>query len=128
MRLHHVQVSCPAGGEDAACAFYTALGLTEVAKPEPLAGRGGCWFRAYDGEVVTAELHVGVEVDFSPARKAHPAFVVADAAELDALAGSLRAAGHQVDETERTTFDGYLRFHASDPFGNRIEVLTPLGR
>ncbi|MCW2857835.1 MAG: Glyoxalase/Bleomycin resistance protein/Dioxygenase superfamily [Marmoricola sp.] len=127
MRLHHVQVGCPPGGEDAARAFYTTLGLTEVAKPEALAGRGGCWFRAYDGDVVAAELHVGVEVAFRPARKAHPAFVVETRDELDRLARRLHDHGFGVDETERTTFDGYLRFHAADPFGNRVEVLTPLG-
>ena len=75
MRLHHVQVACPRGGEDAARRFYgDGLGLTEVAKPEALAGRGGVWFRSYDAEGGTvAELHVGVEEPFAPARKAHPA-------------------------------------------------------
>ena len=127
MRLHHVQVGCPPGGEDAARAFYTVLGLIEVAKPEALAARGGCWFRAQDGAVVVAELHVGVEADFQPARKAHPAFVVANADELDRLARCLRDAGFVIDESERTTFDGYLRFHVSDPFGNRVEVLAAIG-
>ncbi len=127
MRLHHVQVSCPPGGEDAARAFYTALGLTEVAKPGALAGRGGCWFRAYDGDVVGAELHVGVEDDFRAARKAHPAFEAADVVSLDALAARLRGDGIVVDDTERDTFAGYLRFHTADPFGNRVEVVAPLG-
>lgn len=127
MRLHHVQVSCPPGGESAARLFYTALGLTEVSKPEALAGRGGCWFRAYDGEVVVAELHVGVENDFLPARKAHPAFAVDSTVSLDATAERLRDAGFVVDDTERTTLAGYLRFHAHDPFANRVEVLAPLG-
>jgi catechol 2,3-dioxygenase-like lactoylglutathione lyase family enzyme len=127
MRLHHVQVSCPPGGEDAARRFYTdGLGLAEVAKPAALASRGGCWFRAYDdrGEV-TVEIHVGVEQPFAPARKAHPAVLVDDAAALDALAGRLGDAGHPVDHTERTTFAGDLRFHRSDPQGNRVEVLAP---
>jgi catechol 2,3-dioxygenase-like lactoylglutathione lyase family enzyme len=127
MRLHHVQVSCPPGGEDDARRFYAdGLGLTEVAKPTELAGRGGCWFRAHaDGGSVTAEIHVGVEEPFRPARKAHPALVVDDADALDRLAARLRAAGHPVDETERKTFAGYVRFHASDPHGNRVEVLSP---
>ena len=122
MRLHHVQVACPPGGEDAARRFYAdGLGLTEVEKPEALRGRGGVWFRAYDAEgAVTAELHVGVEEPFAPARKAHPAFLVGD---LDAAADSVRAAGFEVDERERETFEGYLRFHAFDPHGNRVEVL-----
>ena len=78
MRLHHVQVCCPRGGEDAARRFYgEGLGLTEVEKPAELAGRGGAWFRSYDEHgAVAAELHVGVEEPFAPARKAHPAFVL----------------------------------------------------
>jgi len=126
--LHHVQVSCPPGGEDAARRFYVdGIGLTEVAKPPALAGRGGCWFRAYDDRgAVTAEIHVGVEDSFAPARKAHPALVVDDTAALNRLAARLRAADHLVDDTERETFDGYLRFHTADPHGNRVEVLAPL--
>ena len=126
MRLHHVQVACPPGGEAAARAFYgTGLGLTEVAKPPELAGRGGCWVRTYDGGAVVAEIHVGVEDPFVPARKAHPALVVDDAATLDATADRLEAAGFAVDRSERTTFTGYLRFHTRDGAGNRVEVLAP---
>jgi catechol 2,3-dioxygenase-like lactoylglutathione lyase family enzyme len=123
--LHHVQVACPAGGEDAARAFYAdGLGLVEVDKPAALRGRGGVWFRARDADgTVVAELHVGVEEPFAPARKAHPAFVVDD---LSVVAARLRAVGVEVDESERDSFDGYLRFHAFDPHGNRVEVLQPL--
>ncbi|CAM3399407.1 VOC family protein [Isoptericola cucumis] len=127
MRLHHVQVACPTGGEDAARVFYGAgLGLTEVAKPPELAGRGGCWFRGYDaaGEVV-AEIHVGVEEPFAPARKAHPALVTDDVAALDATADRLEAAGFAVDRTERESFTGFLRFHTRDGAGNRVEVMAP---
>ncbi|MGI9155311.1 MAG: VOC family protein [Marmoricola sp.] len=122
--LHHVQVSCPADGEDAARSFWgDALGLTEVQKPEALRGRGGCWFRAYDEEgAVSAEIHVGVEAGFRPARKAHPALVVDD---LDAVAGRLREGGHPVDLTERHTFPGYHRLHTADQHGNRVEILQP---
>ncbi|MEL7975346.1 VOC family protein [Isoptericola sp. F-RaC21] len=127
MRLHHVQVACPPGGEDAARAFYGAgLGLTEVAKPPELAGRGGCWFRGFDDDgAVVAEIHVGVEEPFVPARKAHPALVVDDAAGLDTTADRLEAAGFGVDHSERETFSGYLRFHTRDRAGNRVEVLAP---
>ncbi|MFE7407022.1 VOC family protein [Isoptericola sp. NPDC057559] len=127
MRLHHVQVACPRGGEAAARAFYGGgLGLTEVAKPPELAGRGGCWFRGYDDAgVVVAEIHVGVEDPFAPARKAHPALVVDDAATLDATADRLEGAGFDVDRTERESFTGYLRFHTRDGAGNRVEVLAP---
>ena len=122
MRLHHVQVACPPGGEDTARRFYAdALGMTEVDKPADLVARGGCWFRAYDASgAVSAELHVGVEDPFAPARKAHPAFVVDD---LGAVAARLRAGGFEVDESQRDTFPGHLRLHAFDGHGNRVEVL-----
>jgi catechol 2,3-dioxygenase-like lactoylglutathione lyase family enzyme len=122
--LHHVQVACPPGGEDACRRFYAdGLGLTEVEKPAVLQARGGAWFRAYDGlGAVSAELHVGVEDPFVPARKAHPAFEVEDLAQT---AERLQQAGFVVDWSQRDTFDGYERFHAFDPHGNRVEVLEP---
>jgi catechol 2,3-dioxygenase-like lactoylglutathione lyase family enzyme len=122
VRLHHVQVACPPGGEDAARRFYVeGLGMTEVDKPADLVARGGCWFRAYDdGGAVAAELHVGVEEPFAPARKAHPAFVVDD---LDEVAGRLRALGFDVDESQRDSFPGHVRLHTHDGHGNRVEVL-----
>ena len=124
--LHHVQVACPPGGETDARRFYgDGLGLTEVAKPVALQGRGGAWFRAYDARgMVAAEVHVGVEDAFVPARKAHPAFVVDD---LDAVVASVAAAGFVVDETEWHTFAGYVRFHTRDGAGNRVEVLQRAG-
>ncbi|HET6154439.1 MAG TPA: VOC family protein [Marmoricola sp.] len=125
MRLHHVQVGCPLGGEDQARALYPLLGLTEVPKPAALAGRGGCWFRAHEAGRVVAELHVGVEEGFRPARKAHPAFALESVAELEGLAERLARAGYSVDDSDRTTFEGYFRFHVADPFGNRVEVLAP---
>ncbi|WP_121253624.1 VOC family protein [Nocardioides ferulae] len=126
MRLHHVQVACPRGGEEVARRFYAdGLGLVEVAKPEALAGRGGAWFRAYDdGGAVTAEVHVGVEEPFAPARKAHPALLLDDVTALDAIADRLRRLGFEVDGRERETFPGHLRWHAFDGHGNRVELLA----
>ncbi|MGI8994835.1 MAG: glyoxalase [Nocardioidaceae bacterium] len=116
-RLHHVQVSCPAGGETAVRAFYgDLLGLVEVAKPAQLAKRGGVWFRG-DGY----ELHVGVEDGFAPAHKAHPAFLVTD---VDATAAVLTGAG--VDISWDSNFPAYRRFHTHDPHGNRVEILGEL--
>lgn len=112
----HVQLACPARSEDASRAFYAdLLGLTEVPKPPALAARGGCWFRG-----AGIELHLGVEDDFRPARKAHPGIRVID---LDALADRLRTTGHEVtiDDTE---IPGRRRFHAFDPHGNRLEFLA----
>ena len=65
------------------------LGFERLPKPEPLAARGGCWF-APTGR---RRVHLGVEEDFRPARKAHPALVVRD---LPALEAVLRAAGVEV--------------------------------
>ena len=112
--LDHVQLAMPAGGEDAARRFYAGvLGLTEVTKPAPLAPRGGCWFEA-PGTVV----HLGVEEDFSPARKAHPAFRVAD---LDEARRTLVAKGTPV--TEDTSLPDVRRLYTADPFGNPIELI-----
>ncbi len=126
MRLHHVQVSIPADGEDSARRFYgEALGLTEVPKPPSLAGRGGCWFRAFDGEAVVAEIHLGIDSPFVPAKKAHPALVLDSAQALEELGARLQAHGFEVSWTDRHTLEGYERFHCRDPFGNRVEILSP---
>ena len=115
MKLHHVQLAIPAGGEDAARRFYgELLGLIEIGKPPVLAARGGCWFRG--GEL---EVHLGVEADFRPARKAHPGIAVD---HLDALAERLDAAGVSVEWDDG--FPGYRRFYAHDPHGNRLEFLA----
>jgi len=118
--VHHVQLSCPAGSEPELRRFYAGvLGLAEIPKPAELAGRGGAWFRS--GSV---ELHLGVEAEFRPARKAHPALRLPDRAELDALADRLAAAGAPVDWDG--ALPGYDRFHTADPVGNRIELLAPI--
>lgn len=126
MLLHHVQVSMPAGQEESARRFYRdALGLTEVDKPAALAGRGGAWFRSFDGDRITAEIHLGVDDPFVAARKAHPGLVVGSLDELEALAARIEDHGFEVSWAERDTFDGFHRFHCRDGFGNRVEVLTP---
>lgn len=115
LSIDHVQLAMPAGQEDKARAFYIhILGFTEVPKPPELAKRGGAWFQAGD-----VRLHLGVEADFRPARKAHPAFLVD---HLEALIASARAAGHETD-TSQPPLDGYSRAHVFDPFGNRLEFM-----
>lgn len=128
MRIHHVQVACPPGAEEEARRFYRdGLEMTEVEKPAELAARGGAWFRSYDDAgAVIAEIHVGVEEAFVPARKAHPAFVVDDVRGLDALSTRLIEAGFDVDWSQRSNFAGHERFHTFDGHGNRVEVLAPL--
>jgi len=113
--LHHVQVSGPAGCEDAMRAFYAGvLGMTEVDKPERLRARGGVWFRAG-----SAEVHVGIEEGFAPARKAHPGLAVATTGGLDRLADAVEASGAPV--TWDDAIPGLRRFHTTDPVGNRLE-------
>ena len=115
LALDHIQIAMPPGGEDAARAFYDGLlGLPEVPKPMPLAARGGCWFARGD-----VQLHLGVEADFRPATKAHPAFRIGD---IDDLAAALEAAGHRVDWNDELA--GLRRCYTDDPFGNRIELIA----
>jgi catechol 2,3-dioxygenase-like lactoylglutathione lyase family enzyme len=117
VNLHHVQIAMPAGREPEARSFYgQLLGLPEVAKPANLVTRGGCWFQLGD-----RELHLGVDPIFRPATKAHIAILVND---LAATRRSLEAAGVPTREDE--PLPGYARFYADDPFGNRLEFLTPV--
>ncbi len=116
-RIDHVQLAMPAGREHEAVAFYEGLlGVTQVAKPPPLAVRGGCWF-----ERGNLKIHLGVDADFRPARKAHPALLVDD---LAGLVERLRAARVPIRDDE--PLEGYDRVYADDPFGNRIELLEPI--
>ncbi len=115
--LHHVQLAIPPGSEELCRAFYVdLLGLTEVAKPPVLAARGGLWVRSG-----ALEIHLGVEADFRPARKAHPGILVTG---LDELAGRLTAKG--VEVTFDGEFPGHRRFYAADAVGNRLEFLEPI--
>jgi catechol 2,3-dioxygenase-like lactoylglutathione lyase family enzyme len=117
--LDHVQLAMPAGGEEEARAFYErVLGVPEVPKPENLATRGGCWF-----EKGSLKIHLGVERDFRPARKAHLAFLVEG---LAALQAAIVAAGHTLKSDE--PLEGYNRIYVDDPFGNRIELMERLPR
>lgn len=115
--LDHVQLAMPVDGEDKARIFYASiLGLAEVAKPANLASRGGCWF-----ERGTVKIHLGVEPNFKPAQKAHPAFVV------DNLAAFLEMlAAHNIESKQDEPLLGYLRAYINDPFGNRIELMQKL--
>ena len=112
--LDHIQLAMPPGGEEQARQFYQELlGLREIAKPEPLVARGGCWFQGTD-----IALHLGVEPGFKPSKKAHPCFRVVD---LEACRHALEAAG--VPTTSDNSVPGARRFYATDPFGNRLEFL-----
>ena len=117
VRVDHVQLAMPPGGEALARAFFAdLLGIPEVPKPPELAKRGGCWF-----ERGALKIHLGVEKDFRPARKAHPALEVKDLAKL---VERLQERGHAVNKDE--PLEGFNRVYVDDPFGNRIELLEPL--
>src|SRR5262249_18862012 len=112
--IDHVQLAMPAGREEDARAFYSSLlGLPEVPKPEDLAGRGGVWFESSE-----VKVHLGVDREVRPAKKAHPAFLVTD---LRPVAERLRAAGVAVVDDE--PMPGHDRVYVSDPFGNRLELI-----
>jgi catechol 2,3-dioxygenase-like lactoylglutathione lyase family enzyme len=112
--IDHVQLAMPPGEEDRARAFYAGLlGMREISKHAELAKQGGCWFES--GGV---QVHLGVEEDFRPARKAHPALCCGDYA---ALLNRLRAAGLAINEPN--DIPGVRRAHIHDPFGNRIELV-----
>ncbi len=115
--LDHVQIAAPPGCETEARRFFGDLiGLQEVEKPKPLRGRGGVWFAVGD-----RQLHIGVEAEFVPARKAHPAFALPDS-DLDRIAGRLTDSG--VGVSWDSSLPGQRRFYCTDPWGNRLEFLS----
>ncbi|MDQ6616530.1 MAG: VOC family protein [Actinomycetota bacterium] len=112
--LDHVQLAMPAGRETEAEAFYCdVLGFIVQQKPEPLASRGGRWFASGD-----VQIHLGVEDDFRPARKAHPALIVEDFDDLIAKLDALRATWRWNEDQP-----GRRRLYVDDPFGNRVELI-----
>jgi hypothetical protein len=113
--IDHVQLAAPPGSEEEARRFFTGvLVLAELPKPEPLAAHGGAWFACG-----AQQLHVGIEDEFKPACRAHPAFAVDGAERLAAVAARLGAAGVAI--TWDQELPGSSRFYASDPWGNRLE-------
>jgi len=114
-RIDHIQIAAPEGCEAAAREFYGGiLGMAEIEKPPALRARGGCWFQCG-----VQQVHIGVERDFRPAKKAHPAFVVAD---LDELRQALRA--RQIAVVDDFEMAPARRFYAEDPWGNRLEFVN----
>jgi catechol 2,3-dioxygenase-like lactoylglutathione lyase family enzyme len=118
LSIDHIQIAMPVGEEKKAREFYiNLLGFSEIPKPPELAKRGGAWFQCEE-----VQLHLGVEADFRPARKAHPAFLVDD---LKTLITKVQGAGYETD-TSQPPLKGYQRAHVFDPFGNRIELMEKL--
>ena len=114
--IDHVQIAAPEGCEQAARDFFgRLLGLEEIEKPEPLRSRGGCWFR-----VGSRQLHIGVEKNFRPSGKAHPAFAVEEIEKLFAILSSAK-----IQCMWDESLGGLRRFYANDPWGNRLEFTEP---
>ncbi|MER7989174.1 VOC family protein [Streptomyces noursei] len=114
--VDHVQLAAPPGSEDRLRRYYgDVLGMTEIPKPPVLAARGGCWFQA--GPV---QLHLGIEADFRPAKKAHPGLRVTG---IEEYAAHLEERGAQVVWDE--DLPGHKRFYSVAPVGNRLEFLEP---
>jgi catechol 2,3-dioxygenase-like lactoylglutathione lyase family enzyme len=112
--LDHVQIAMPPGREQEAREFYQGiLGISEVPKPIELSGRGGAWFES--GQI---KIHLGIEDEFRPARKAHPAFLVSD---LNQMLTLLINNGYSV--TEDKSLSKVQRAFTQDPFGNRVELI-----
>jgi catechol 2,3-dioxygenase-like lactoylglutathione lyase family enzyme len=119
MILDHIQIAIPPNQEAKARAFYgELLGLQEIEKPEVLKARGGCWFELGNVQLHLGVEHLGVEEGFKPARKAHPAFRVADYQDLQKR---LNDAGFTV--IPDAVLEGIERFYTHDPFGNRLEYI-----
>ncbi len=120
MYIDHIQMAMPAGRESDAIGFYVdVLGLEEIAKPAELALRGGCWFQTRN-----MQLHLGVDPNFQPAKKAHVALRTDN---LSDLRSQLEALGFEIfDDSD---IDSCARFFSHDPFGNRIEFISePINR
>lgn len=113
LSIDHVQLAMPKGMEDGARAFYRdILGMEELQKPPELEKYGGCWFASGD-----VQIHLGVEADFRPARKAHPGLTCS---EYDKMLAHLRK--HKIVVRE-DNLPGQRRAYVDDPFGNRLELM-----
>lgn len=116
--IDHVQLAAPPGCEAEARAFYgDVLGLQEIEKPANLRARGGVWFQCG-----SQQIHIGVQPDFHPATKAHPAFALRNLPSL-----RQRLSEHRVAIIEDEPLPRAIRFYVTDPFGNRIEFLEETG-
>jgi catechol 2,3-dioxygenase-like lactoylglutathione lyase family enzyme len=112
--IDHVQLAAPPGCEAAARKFFVdVLGMAELPKPPALQARGGIWLRCG-----MHQIHIGVQKDFTPATKAHPAICVMN---MNALRARLKA--HGIPTIEDDAISGLERFYVADPFGNRLEFL-----
>lgn len=112
--IDHIQLAAPPASEEAAREFFgEVLGLEELPKPEELAKRGGVWFLMGD-----KQIHIGIQKDFVPAKKAHPAFEIKNLGHLKS-----RIEDYDIETIDDEALEGADRFYVHDPFGNRLEFL-----
>ena len=118
IKIHHAQITIPTSAEEQARQFYCGLlGLTEITKPDELAGRGGFWL-----EVGDQQVHIGTENDVDrAASKAHVAYLVED---LDRWRARLTE--NDIEVVDGIQIPDLRRFEFRDPFGNRIEFLQEI--
>ncbi len=113
MRLSHINITMPKGGEDAARRFYGGLlNLPEIPKPEAIRSRGGVWFDAGG-----LDVHVSIE-ESRTGPDAYRHFGL-ECEDVDSLRKRLESAGVVTDDGRPAP---WKRFFVRDPFGNRIEI------
>lgn len=113
MRLSHVNITMPKGGEETARRFYgELLRLTEIPKPEAIRGRGGVWFEAGG-----LDVHVSIEEPRTGA-DAYRHFGL-ECTDVDGVRQRLESAGVVTEDGRPAP---WKRFFVRDPFGNRIEI------
>jgi catechol 2,3-dioxygenase-like lactoylglutathione lyase family enzyme len=118
IRLQHVGVTFPPGGEAAIRAFYTSvIGLAEIPVPDAVADRGWIWFGTRDPGI---ELHF-IPSDLSPDRERRHHFCL-QVESLAALRARLEGDGAEVKEPGGR-IPGRDRLFTRDPVGNLVELL-----
>ena len=121
LRLQHVSLVIPQGGQDRVRAFYgDLLGLEEKQPPKSLAHLQLVWFIAGEGEI---ELHFtpeGVPPDGTDQRH-----ICLEVDNLEVYRQRLTEAGIAQDEAVPIPYRP--RFFVRDPFGNLLELTTIQG-
>ncbi|HXT34598.1 MAG TPA: VOC family protein [Chloroflexota bacterium] len=120
MRLHHVFHTVPAARVGELRHFYSELlGLPEIAKSSALRDMDVVWFAVGDDH-----LHFGLDDSWD---RGHPAHHIALWYEdVRPVLDRLRAAGLEVNELASFPDYRYRRLYTDDPFGRRVELVTPL--
>jgi catechol 2,3-dioxygenase-like lactoylglutathione lyase family enzyme len=121
MRVQHVSVPMPPGGQERARQFYGGvLGMREKTPPSSLAQQQLVWFDAGDGG---HEVHLFTD-EYMESRSAAQHLCL----QVDSLSdyrGRLAEQGVAIEEA--TAIHNRPRLFVHDPFGNLIEMTEVLG-